>query len=443
MNESVQHRNSSEAKRPNIWIIEIGETVPLPGEVGRTMRAGQIARMLVKRGVNVTWWVSTYSHSRKSYIADPGARHLTPEGIELRFLHGNPYSRNISTARLANHWQVAEDFETRSRNLPPPDAIYCCYPTIDLAHAATAYGARNNVPVTLDIRDMWPDVFVTATGIPEWLGTALIAPFRARAAAAMKRATRIIATSRDFVEMGAKLAGRSPMPDEREVVLAYDKPNIDAGHLAQAESRWRERGLRLDGSEKIVCMFASISATPLIELAIAALNKLSDRSKQNFKMVICGTGTRYDWLKQQADLHPQLLAPGMVGGDDIFALMRHARAGLLLYPRRKDLQSAYPNKLGEYLAGGLPVISTVDGRVGDLLTGENCGLVVSDTDPNELARALDTMMVSDHRHGEMANNATSVFTQRFSAETIYGAFCDELIRAANPNQAKLSLALSA
>ena len=49
-----------------IWIIKIGEPVPVcPGNY-RLMRAGMLAQIAVNRGHDVLWWTSAFEHFTKT-----------------------------------------------------------------------------------------------------------------------------------------------------------------------------------------------------------------------------------------------------------------------------------------------------------------------------------------------------------------------------------------
>ena len=76
-------------------------------------------------------------------------------------LHGCGYSSNVSLARFRDHRQVAERFAAAAAAEPRrPDIIVAGLPTIELCLESTRYGKQRGVPVVLDMRDMWPDVFL-------------------------------------------------------------------------------------------------------------------------------------------------------------------------------------------------------------------------------------------------------------------------------------------
>ena len=45
--------------------------------------------------------------------------------------------------------------------------IYVSYPIIEYAASAVKYGIKNHVPVIVDIRDLWPDIF--NHNLPKWM----------------------------------------------------------------------------------------------------------------------------------------------------------------------------------------------------------------------------------------------------------------------------------
>ena len=47
-----------------------------------------------------------------------------------------------------------------------PDIILSSLPTLKLSLSAVEYGKKMNIPLVLDMRDMWPDVFLDY--IPSW-----------------------------------------------------------------------------------------------------------------------------------------------------------------------------------------------------------------------------------------------------------------------------------
>ena len=247
----------------------------------------------------------------------------------------------------------------------------------------------------MDIRDLWPDVFVDVAPTPAWLNRLAIKPLDRRVRRALSEATGITAISPPILDWALAKVGRPRGPNDLVIPLAYQPATLSPQALDAEKSAWRDHGLKLDGSEKIACFFGNLSSFPELETAVDALDFLPDELRATTKFVICGAGERLDWLRAKAASRGELVAPGHVSGAALGALMRHSTAGLLIYPSRGDILISYPNKVGEYLAGGLPVISTVDGIVGPALRAGACGTVVPNRDPKSLAEAFAAYALDD------------------------------------------------
>ncbi len=145
-----------------VWLVTIGEPLPVQeGEKDRPHRTGLFARLLAERGHEVVWWTSTYDHFRRKHLFAEDHALRVNERLEIRLLHGCGYRSNVSLARFRDHRQVAGRFAAAAQAEPRrPDIIVAALPTIELCLESARYGKRHGVPVVLDMRDMWPDVFL-------------------------------------------------------------------------------------------------------------------------------------------------------------------------------------------------------------------------------------------------------------------------------------------
>ena len=432
----ANEKNDRLSTSPRIWIIEVGEPLPLPGTRIRVMRAGQLAKQLARDGAEVTWWVSDFNHLAKDYydlagFTGEGRLKSLENGINLYFLHGRRYKKNISISRILYNRDIAKDFQLSSVTLQPPDLIMCCYPTIDLANIVTKYGSKLGIPVVVDIRDLWPDVFVDVLPFPRWLSRLMMRPLMYKASRALRRAKTISGISELILEWGLAKAGRSRSEGDRVFPLSYERTELSADRRINAEQKWRALGLKLDGNEPIVCCFAMLSHTPEFETILEALLLLPETLAQTIRVVICGTGPRLAWLKEASRVYPQLLVPGYVEVDAIESLMPYAFAGLLPYPTRNDLSYSYPNKIGEYLSAGLPVISTLGGSSANLLSSRNCGIVVKNRDAKNFASALTQLANRDAEWQIMSTNALNTYSDMFNAKSNYTKMSEYLIKMIN------------
>lgn len=52
----------------NIWLVTIGEPLPIDEGNYRLLRVGILANLLVKKNHNVIWWTSTFNHIEKKTL---------------------------------------------------------------------------------------------------------------------------------------------------------------------------------------------------------------------------------------------------------------------------------------------------------------------------------------------------------------------------------------
>ena len=417
------------------WLIQISEVLPIDGESPRLARMGQLAAILAERGHTVDWWASTFDYRLRSWRASETTTVSVAPSYRLHLLHAGGYMRNVSLERLRYQRSIAQEFRRASALAPRPDVILCSYPTIELALAAAEYGHRHGIPVVLDVRDMWPDIFLRlvprgARHVGEPLARLALAPMVSQARRAFRLATAITGNTRDMVEWALRYGGRDARPDDRDFPHGYAQPPHDERALADARSRWRERGIAPEAGEFLIVFFGAFARAPEFDTVLEAA-RLLEGGPERARFVLCGTGPREAEIRARAAERTNVTVPGWIGADDIWALMEMSAVGLLCYHSTFDFEASIPNKPIEYLAGGLPVLSSLErGVLRDLLAAEDCGRSYRNGHPDELAAIVRELAHDSALHQRLSARARSVFERYFESSRVYGAFADHLERLA-------------
>lgn len=144
-----------------VWLLHIGEELPVDGTT-RLFRYGYLARALTDRGHEVLRWAPTFRHATKKFRFSADARVSVWENYSIQFVHSPGYRRNAGFERLRTYRVLDRRFRELSTREPMPDLIVAAIPSLEWAAAATEYGRRHGVPVVVDVRDLWPDVFLNA-----------------------------------------------------------------------------------------------------------------------------------------------------------------------------------------------------------------------------------------------------------------------------------------
>ncbi len=143
----------------NVWLLKIGEILPLQTGA-RRLRTAMLADKLTERGHNVLWWASSFDHFGKKWIFNKDMEFQVNERLRIKALKGMGYKKNISLSRFIDHRMIAWKFRKFALRIEKPDMIVASMPSYDLAFEAARYAKKHGIPVLVDIRDQWPDIFI-------------------------------------------------------------------------------------------------------------------------------------------------------------------------------------------------------------------------------------------------------------------------------------------
>jgi len=411
-----------------IWLITVGEPLPIDGKNDRLHRAGILAGILQKQGNNVVWWTSTVDHVRKKQRFKTDKFVRLSSNLRLVCLYSILYRKNISFRRIINHIGIARKFRMLSKQEEKPDIILCSFPTIELSAEAIRYGCTLTVPVVLDVRDLWPDLFLDST--PKSLrplARVALAPMFRTARKAFRGASAITGVTAEFVEWGIRRAGRLRGPSDSVFPMGYSSTIPTKQEIATAEKFWSKHNVGNENQEFIVCFFGTFGRQFDLNTVIEAARKLDD-TETCIRFVLCGSGDNLNKYKHLAKGCKNILFPGWVGQPEIWTLMRMASVGLAPYISTNNFMLNIANKPIEYMSAGLPVVSSSKGALEKLLSTHGCGITCQYGDADALAAILHDLHENRQRLQKLSDNALALFKDRFMAEKVYGEMSHYLER---------------
>lgn len=408
----------------NVWVIQVGEPLPIAPGNPRPWRSGQLVEALARHGHDVLWWASNFEHKSKTHLF-PGGRdvHLG-ERVTVRLLHSPGYRRNISVARAWDHHVLAREFRSLADRYPVPDVIHCGYPTIELAAEAVRYGQRHDVPVILDTRDQWPDLFVDS--VPPLLRPVARIVLRnaaKKARYAFRNATAISGHAPGFVQFGLGYARRTAGPLDVHFPFSYPTAVPPAEARAEATSAWEALGLDMSDRSPVFCYLGGFGDSRVLDLStvIGAAREFAARGEAG-QFVLCGDGPQLPAARAEAAGLPSVIMPGWVDAARIWTLLRRATAGVMPYHPTPDFAASLPNKAAEYLSAGLPVVTSLTGGYAEQVLREGgCGVFYRAGDARDLARALNGLMQTPADLARMRESATRLFDRSFRADRVSAA----------------------
>jgi glycosyltransferase involved in cell wall biosynthesis len=363
----------------------------------------ELACLLLDNEWETTIAATPFSHRVSSFIRDVGVLHpfLTEksDGVTFRWVYSLPYSGN-GIRRYANMLSFALGMLPATIRMERPHVVVGSSPHLLAALSAWVISVRYRVPFLLEIRDLWPDTLVqmglTNPVIIKPLG--LIERF-------LYRRARLIFVLTEGIGHGVETKG---VGREKIVFL----PNASMRPM-QIDDTERERTRREYGwGDQVIVMYAGAHG-PANDLGqvVSAARELARETSIRF--VFVGDGpTKHHVMEQAAGLiNVSFLDP--VPKSEVFQLMRAADIGILSLRQTKVFEGARPNKLFDYMASGLPVVSTIGGEVAKVLDEAGAGIYA---DPEYLAPELRDIALDPEKRARLGRNGLEYVSKTLTRE---------------------------
>ena len=406
-----------------IWLLHVGELLPIDGDV-RPFRYGILADTLTQRGHKVVRWAPTFIHAYKKQRALHDKSIWVNSNYRIELVYAQGYRQNVSFQRWRFHREIEKKLRHRlSQQASHPDIILAGIPTPGMCLVALKYARKHNIPFVVDVRDLWPDIYLSILPKPlHPLANIILWPAHRRNKRLFQKASAIFAVSERYLRWGLRYANRQQRCVDKVFPLGYPERSFSPQEIEAGKKFLAQKGV--DFRKQIVSFLGQFESSYDLETVIEAARKLEGKGIKEVQFVLCGSGSKEKALKKLASGLSNVVFPGWVSASVIYALMQESKIGLAPYTS-KALQSL-PNKPIEYMAGGLAVISSLQGELPQLLREYNCGITYPPGDSGELAAILEHLIAQPSLLKKMGRNARSLFERQFSVERIYPKMADYL-----------------
>lgn len=388
------------------------------------MRTALLADKLMERGHSVTWWTSAFDHIKKEWIFTSDHEEVKENGLKFIFLKGTGYKKNISLKRFLDHRMVAGKFYRKALTMEKPDIIVASLPPHDLAFQAVQYAQKNNVPVLVDVRDPWPDIFLEQ--LPFFLKKAariLLFKDFYMIRETMRNARGVISVTGNFMSWALNYAQRNIGKCDRVFSIGYKKPVKE--DLSLVNEKFIESGKLL--KDKFVVFFVGTFSrsyhNPMILLEVA--EKL--KKNKNIHFVIAGDGELFQEIKLASENKANVTLTGWLNRQEIEFWLKNSKAGVCPSSKPVNLPT---NKAYAYLSAGLPVITAFEGELKDLVQKYKAGFYYSPGNAKELAGCIIKLYEDKPLYKMMSENAGKVYGEFFNADKIYEEYAKHIEKIA-------------
>lgn len=403
----------------NVWLLKDGENLPIQHDA-RRMRTWMLADELLRQGHSVTWWASTHSHQRKALLFRRDHEVDVIPGFRLKLLFVGGYRTNRSVGRLLHHSRLAKRFRQQASSVPKPDIIVSSFPTIELAFEAVAFAKMHRVPIIVDIRDPWPDVFVELA--PRYLREAAriaLSPLHRKTKECFARSDSLVACSQGFLDWGLKKAGMAQRSTDRVFYLG------NAGPMAK-KSRMSARVEELQSklaSKVVFCFVGSFGHVYQLRLVCEAAAALDKEGQRQVHFVFAGDGQQYEEVSSASKALTNITLLGWLNASDVDDVLSVSDVGLA--PIRQ-MPGCVPNKIFEYSAAGLPILSSLEGEMAEILSKYGAGLSYRPGDLQTFVSHVTWLSQHEELRRQQAKQSSAMFEQEFLATRIYSEYVNHV-----------------
>jgi glycosyltransferase involved in cell wall biosynthesis len=151
-----------------------------------------------------------------------------------------------------------------------------------------------------------------------------------------------------------------------------------------------------------------------------------DRQDVPMRFVLCGTGDKLSHYRKLAKGCRSVLFPGWMDAAQIQTLMARSSVGLAPYVCNANFRNNIPNKPIEYLSAGLPIVSSLDGVLKQLIDRHHCGVTYENDNVQALTRVLLNLNHNPDHLRRMSDNARQLYQKQFDATIVYPQMADHL-----------------
>ena len=413
-----------------VWLLQTGEILPLEAG-GRRMRTALLADALAARGHDVTWWCSAFDHMGKRMVLADDAIVPLSGTVRLRALRGTGYRNNVSIMRYVDHRIVAAKFARRAAQAPRPHVIVAAMPDLYLAYEAARFAQQAGVPLIVDVRDQWPDVFLEI--VPDRLRAlarfALGRDFR-RLKTLLRAADGIVGSMDAILAWALERAGRARSDRDRVFYLGATREDCGVAERASAPAA------ETAGANRMITVvftgtFGRYYRPNVLVRAVKHLN-VDPVWRDRIRCVIGGDGDYADEVRREAQGESNVVLTGWLDTTAMRTLLAEATLGVI--PLAGTIQ-AFPNKAFTYLSAGLPILSSVGGEFRQVMEARGFGRHFEPNDAVGLAQLLRECWTDPPAVREMRARAVKAFAREFDARVIYRSYAEyvEDIAAARPS----------
>lgn len=406
----------------NIWLISIFEQTPVD-KVFST-RFIDIADMAVARGHHITFFASTFKHNTKNQRYSGNTSIPVNDKYQLEFIKSIGYKKNISLKRLYSHYAFSKKLVAHLKKREKPDVIFMAYPSISIAYEVTRWAEKENIPVIVDIIDLWPDIFrKSMKAVPEKIQDAVLFPIAGKLKFIFKRAAAVTAISRQYIDWA-----KGYYPGITSTNCFY--PAVQYKDMQQ---QFAEIATTTQKTKEVfrVIYAGSLASSYDIDTILKAAAILNKKYGNSIEFVIAGTGPQETIINEYLGKISNLKYLGRLPKKDLMKEYFVSDIGLTQHIKGATQSVTY--KLFDLLACGLPIMNSLESEMNNIILDNKVGLFNAPGDAVALAANIEHCYKNPAEMADMKKRAHALTAGLGDSDIVYNNVLDFIEHTAAKN----------
>jgi glycosyltransferase involved in cell wall biosynthesis len=399
-----------------IWILHTGEPLPTDKDISRPMRAINLTNKLIEKGHKVILWSSSFNHQIKEHRSRDYKQLKVNDNLEVRLIPSCGYKKNISIKRLIDHAQLGYNLKNiLKKEKNKPDIAFLGFPPIEINFVMSNWLSKNKIPFLVDVKDLWPDVFIeNLIGWKKKVLKFFLFFYFFATKKIYNQATGITTITDNFLKKIEDFSQRKTNKFNKVYPTVSDL-TVKNYDLSSIENWWNDMGVYDDNIFKVVYVGNLSSNIDLLEIKKAAQSFKKKDIKIQF--IICGSGDHLQIFKDMMHGLDSVIFPGRVNKEQVSVLAKRSNAWLIPYFNKKNFQLGLPNKTFDALYFGIPILSSLEGGVKNLIIKNEIGMFYDKI--NSLEKCIIQLYSDPKLQTLMSINAKKLYDEKFEFNNVY------------------------
>lgn len=198
-------------------------------------------------------------------------------------------------------------------------------------------------------------------------------------------------------------------PHIRDRFSIINKNSVDINNFPKLDE-FQNIEVEWENRVSEVCYIGSISVVRGIKEIVKSFEN------QNIKLHIAGDFVSKELENEVKSMKgwQNVIFHGFVGRKKISDILSKVKIGLVTLHPTNAYKMAYPVKMFEYMAAGVPVLASNFDLYNQIVSDAKCGEVVNPLDPEEIAKSIKKMLENDNLLKEMSTNGKIAVNNQFN-----------------------------